>query len=110
VGFFNVLVSKNSRNSYGNFCLRPSSEYLLLRSSGTGALVPVDLLLLLHFSSFSYHSISFLASNCFQIPLFTVLLEGVLSYNSLVRKSAFLVLRSFLIEPPPFVATLLSTG
>jgi len=83
---FNVLVSKNSRNSYGNFYLRPLCGYLLLRSRGSGALAPVYLL---HFASFSYHFNSFFASNYLQIPLFTILLEGVLSYNPRVRKSAF---------------------
>ena len=39
--------------------------------------MPVYLLLLLHFASFSYHFISFFASNCLRVPLFTILLEGV---------------------------------
>ena len=63
-------------------------------------LLVVYLLLLLPLASFSYHFISPFAYNCLQISLLTILLEEVLSYNSPVRKSAFPVLRSFLIEPP----------
>ena len=33
-GFFNVLVSKNSRNSYGNFCLRPSCVGIYCSEAG----------------------------------------------------------------------------
>ena len=58
-------------------------------------------LLLLHFALFSYHFICFFASNGLQISWFTDLLEGVLSYNPPVRKSAFLAFDHFLIEPPP---------
>jgi len=35
------------------------------------------------FASFSYHFISFFASNCLRISLLTILLEGFLSYNLL---------------------------
>jgi len=63
--------------------------------------VLVYLLFLLHFALFSYHFICFFASNCLQISWFTDLLEGVISYNPPVRKSAFLAFDHFLIEPPP---------
>jgi len=76
-------------------------EYLLLRSRGSGVPVPVYLLFLVHFALFSYHFICFIASNCLQISWVTDLLEGVLSYNPLVHKSAFLAFDHFLIEPPP---------
>jgi len=48
--------------------------------------------------------LSFHSFLCFQLPSiswFTDLLEGVLSYNPPVRKSAFLAFDHFLIEPPP---------
>ncbi|PUU74596.1 hypothetical protein B9Z19DRAFT_999626, partial [Tuber borchii] len=42
----------------------------------------------------------FFASNCLQMSLYTILLEGVLlSYNPLVRKSVFKS-DHFLIQPP----------
>ena len=65
---------------------------------------------LLHFALFSYNIICFFASNCPQIQVswFTNLLEGVPSYNPPVRKSAFLAFDHFLIEPPPFIATLIT--
>jgi len=66
--------------------------------------VLVYLPFLLHFAPFSYHFISFVSlpsTNCLQISLFTDLLEGVLSYNPPVCKSAFLAFNHFLIEPPP---------
>jgi len=58
---------------------------------------------LLHLVPFSYHFFCFFASSCLQISLFTDLLEGVLSYNPPVRKSAFLTFDHFPIEiePPP---------
>jgi len=74
--------------------LTQMSEYLLLRSQGSGVLVLVYLLFL-HFALFSYHFICFFASNCPQISWFTDLLEGVLSYNLPVRKSAFLAFGHF---------------
>ena len=67
------------------------------------------LLLLLNFASFSYPFIHFFASNCFQMSLFTNWLEGVLSYNPPVRKSAFKSFDHFLIQPP-FVAAHGSTS
>jgi len=33
-GFFNVLVSKNSRNSFGNFNLRPSCVSIFCSEAG----------------------------------------------------------------------------
>jgi len=81
-------------------------EHLLLRSRASGVPVLVYLLLLLKFASSPYHFICFLASNCLQMSLSTILLEGILSYNPPVRKSAFRSFDHFLIQPPPFVATL----
>jgi len=76
-------------------------ECLLLRSQESRVPVPVYLLSLLHFALFSYHFIYFFASNCLRISWFTDLLEGGLSYNPPIPKSAFLAFDHFLIEPPP---------
>jgi len=67
----------------------------------SGVPVLVYLLFLLHFALFSYHFIRFFASNYPQISWFTDLLEGVLSYDPPVRKSALLAFDRFLIELPP---------
>ncbi|KAG0135038.1 hypothetical protein HOY82DRAFT_480575, partial [Tuber indicum] len=48
----------------------------------------------------------FFAFNWLQMSLFIALSEGVLSYNPPVRKSAFQPFDRFLIQPPPFLATL----
>jgi len=108
MGFFDALVSKNRRNLYGNFYLQLCcvSMIFIVQKQGNGVLVLVYLHLLLHSASFSHHFICLFAPNCLQISSFTVLVEGILSYNPPVRKSVFPVLRPFLTEPP-LVATLL---
>ncbi|KAG0137015.1 hypothetical protein HOY82DRAFT_478013, partial [Tuber indicum] len=47
--------------------------------------------------------IYFFTLNLFQMSLFIVLLEGVLSYNPPVRESAFQPFDRFLIQPPPLL-------
>ncbi|KAG0138389.1 hypothetical protein HOY82DRAFT_476259, partial [Tuber indicum] len=54
---------------------------------------------------FCHNIICFFTFNLLQMSLFIVLLEGVLSYNPPVRKSAFQPFDRFLIQPP-FIATL----
>ncbi|PUU78819.1 hypothetical protein B9Z19DRAFT_893231, partial [Tuber borchii] len=50
---------------------------------------------------FSLFFLHFFASNCLQMSLFTILLEGVLlSCNLPVRKSVFKSFDHFLIQPP----------
>ncbi|PUU77389.1 hypothetical protein B9Z19DRAFT_987105, partial [Tuber borchii] len=56
---------------------------------------------------FCFFFLHFFASNCLQMSLFTILLEGVLrsctsvlSYNPPVRKSVFKSFDHFLIQPP----------
>ncbi|KAG0134777.1 hypothetical protein HOY82DRAFT_481121, partial [Tuber indicum] len=50
---------------------------------------------------FCHDFICFFTFNLLQMSLFIVLLEGVLSYNPPVRKSAFQPFDCFLIQPPP---------
>ena len=60
-------------------------EYLLLRRRGSG--MPELVYLLLYCASFSYHLICFFASDCLQISLLTVLLEGVLMSVDKINRS-----------------------
>lgn len=90
-GFFNVFVSKNSRNSDENFCLQPS--YVSIYGQDVGKESPGASLFASStpscflFLSFYYSS----APNRLKILLFTVVLQVVLSFNPSFRKGVFLV-------------------
>ena len=84
----------------GFFTFNLDVRVFIAQKQGKWVPAVVYLLFLLHLALFSYHFICFFASHCLQISWFTDLLEGVLSYNPPVRKSAFLAFDHFLIEPP----------
>ena len=99
-GPFNVLVSRNSRNSDANFYLKPRCASVYCSEAGK---VECQCQFICFFCYLCPLFRSFNLFICFQLPpisWFNDLLEGVLSCNPLVRKSAFLAFDHFLIEPP----------
>ena len=59
----------------------PAAREFLAREQERAMPVPIYLLLLLNFASLSDYFIYFFVSNYLQMSLYTVLLEGILSYN-----------------------------
>ena len=86
-GFFNVLVSKNSRNSDANFYLKPRCASVYCSEARK---VECQCQFICFFCYICPLFLSFHLFLCFQLPSiswFDDLLEGVLSYNPRFEKA-----------------------